>query len=117
MGTAVDLSREDTYLNWTPLYHDMGLVNNFLLCLPNGVPLVMLSPHDFVREPALWLRSLHDTGANVTWSPNFGYAISSERIQDDELRGVRLDGVRAFTLTPFSVFTNALRPMVCVMRH
>jgi acyl-CoA synthetase (AMP-forming)/AMP-acid ligase II len=96
MLAAMKLSGEDCCLNWTPLYHDMGLVNNFLLCMTSGVPLVMLQPHDFVRKPARWLQSLHDTGATLTWSPNFGFAISAQRIRDRELQGVRLDNVRAF---------------------
>ena len=96
MVTAMKLSREDVCLNWTPLYHDMGLVNNFFLCFTSGVPLVMMRPTDFVRTPALWLRGLFETGATVTWSPNFGFAITAQRVRDSEIEGVRLDGVRAF---------------------
>lgn len=86
----------DMYLNWTPLYHDMGLVNNFLLCLARGIPLVMLKPHDFVKDPALWLRALSDTGATTTWAPNFGFALAAQRVHDDQLAGVRLDHVKGF---------------------
>jgi acyl-CoA synthetase (AMP-forming)/AMP-acid ligase II len=96
MAAAMKLSTDDVCFNWTPLYHDMGLVNNFLLCLTKGVPLAMLSPHDFIKKPALWLRGLSQTGATVTWSPNFGFAITAQRVRDDEVRDVRLDHVRAF---------------------
>jgi acyl-CoA synthetase (AMP-forming)/AMP-acid ligase II len=96
MASAMALSPDDVCVNWTPLYHDMGLVNNFLLCLTRGVPLVMLSPHDFIRRPALWLRCLSDTRATITWAPNFGFAVASQRVADNELHGVRLDNVRAF---------------------
>jgi acyl-CoA synthetase (AMP-forming)/AMP-acid ligase II len=90
------LSSADLCVNWTPLYHDMGLVNNFLLCLVRGIPLVLLSPHDFVRRPGLWLRCLSQTGATVTWSPNFGFALAVRMARDNELDGVRLDHVRGF---------------------
>jgi acyl-CoA synthetase (AMP-forming)/AMP-acid ligase II len=96
MASVMALSPEDVCVNWTPLYHDMGLVNNFLLCLTRGVPLVMLSPHDFIRRPALWLRCLSDTRATITWAPNFGFAVAAQRAADKELEGVRLDSVRAF---------------------
>lgn len=96
MAHAMRLSSNDICLNWTPLYHDMGLVNNFLLCLTSGVPLVMLGPTDFVKRPALWLRALHSTGATITWSPNFGFALASQRVKDHEIEGVRLDHVKAF---------------------
>jgi acyl-CoA synthetase (AMP-forming)/AMP-acid ligase II len=96
MAAAMRVSSEDVCLNWTPLYHDMGLVNNFLLCLARGIPLVLVSPQEFIRKPALWLRGLSETGATITWSPNFGYAVTSRKAADDELERVRLDHVRAF---------------------
>ena len=95
MEGAMGLASDDVCFNWTPLYHDMGLVNNFFLCLTSGVPLAMLSPTDFVVRPARWLRGLHDTGATVSWSPNFGFALATERVAEAELEGVRLDRVRA----------------------
>jgi fatty-acyl-CoA synthase len=96
MRAAMRVSSEDICFNWTPLYHDMGLMNNFLLCLAHRVPLVMLNPLEFVKRPALWLRGLSATGSTVTWSPNFGFAISAQRVSDDELSGVDLSHVRAF---------------------
>ena len=96
MAAAMALSADDLCANWTPLYHDMGLVNNFFLCLARGIPLVLLSPQEFVRRPALWLRCLSQTGATTTWSPNFGFALTARKAQESELAGVRLDHVRAF---------------------
>ncbi len=96
MLPAMDLGRDDVCFNWTPLYHDMGLVNNFFLCLANGIPLVMMSPQDFVRRPALWLRGLWQTGSTVTWSPNFGFALAAKAASDKDLEGVRLEGVKGF---------------------
>jgi len=96
MAAAMALSATDLCVNWTPLYHDMGLVNNFFLCLARGIPLVLLSPQEFVRRPALWLRSLSQTGATITWSPNFGFALAARKAQESELESVRLDHVRAF---------------------
>ena len=96
MEQSMDLSPEDICFNWTPLYHDMGLVNNFLLCLCKGVPLALLGPEDFVKKPVLWLDGLSRTRSTITWSPNFGYALATQRIQDQELEGVRLDRVRTF---------------------
>jgi acyl-CoA synthetase (AMP-forming)/AMP-acid ligase II len=96
MAAAMALAADDLCVNWTPLYHDMGLVNNFFLCMARGIPLVLLSPQEFVRRPALWLRCLSQTGATVTWSPNFGFALAARKAQESELEGVRLDHVRAF---------------------
>lgn len=96
MAQAMQIRSDDICVNWTPLYHDMGLVNNFLFCLVQGTPLAMLVTFDFLKRPALWLRALSSTRATMTWSPNFGFALTSERVRDEELEGVRLDRVRAF---------------------
>jgi acyl-CoA synthetase (AMP-forming)/AMP-acid ligase II len=42
------------------------------------------------------LKGLSDTHATLTWSPNFGFALSAERVRDEEIQGVRLDQIRAF---------------------
>jgi acyl-CoA synthetase (AMP-forming)/AMP-acid ligase II len=96
MTVAMAVGGDDVFFNWTPLYHDMGLVNNYLTCLVSGIPLVLMSPHDFVKGPVSWLRGLFDTKSTVTWSPNFGFAVASQRIADDELSGLSLDHVRSF---------------------
>jgi acyl-CoA synthetase (AMP-forming)/AMP-acid ligase II len=96
MSEAMSLRSDDVGFNWTPLYHDMGLVNNFLLCLATGVPLAMMSPTEFVRRPASWLKGLAATGATQTWAPNFGFALATDRISEDEIQGVSLGHVRAF---------------------
>ena len=96
MWKAMALSAGDVCFNWTPLYHDMGLVNNFLLCLAFQLPLALLGPQDFVRQPSSWLRGLQESGATLTWSPNFGFALAAQRAEESELAGLRLHGVRAF---------------------
>lgn len=96
MTRAMKLRDDDVFFNWTPLYHDMGLVNNFFTCLWRGLPMVLQNPNDFVRKPGSWLRGLADTGSTVTWSPNFGYALAAERVNEKDMEGVRLDGVRQF---------------------
>ena len=94
MQEAMGITSEDTCFNWTPLYHDMGLMNNFMLCLTANIPLVLFSPHEFVKRPALWLKGLQDTGSTVTWSPNFGYAITAQRAREKQLEGLSLRHVK-----------------------
>jgi acyl-CoA synthetase (AMP-forming)/AMP-acid ligase II len=96
MATAMDVGRDDLFVNWTPLYHDMGLMNNFLMCLTRAIPLVMLSPFDMVKDPSIWMHAISDTGATTSWSPNFGYAIAAQRFDERKLQNVRLDHVRGF---------------------
>ncbi len=94
MVRAMNVVPDDTFLNWTPLYHDMGLINNFILCLVHEIPLVLMSPFDLMKCPALWPQALSDTGATTSWSPNFGFALAAQRSTEKQLEGIRLDQVR-----------------------
>ncbi len=96
MEAACGITKEDICFNWTPLYHDMGLINNFMLCMTAGIPLVLFSPHEFVKRPYLWLKAMQDTGSTFTWSPNFGYAITAQRTRDRQIEGLDLSHVKAF---------------------
>lgn len=96
MEAACGITQEDICFNWTPLYHDMGLINNFMLCMTAGIPLVLFSPHEFVKRPYLWLKAMQETESTFTWSPNFGYAITAQRTRDRQIEGLDLSHVKAF---------------------
>ncbi len=87
-GLAIDA--RDVSVNWIPLYHDMGLIDAFLLPLLSGCPTVLIPTTDFVREPRLWLEALHRYGGTISWAPNFAYALCTQRIRDDQLVGLDL---------------------------
>lgn len=95
MEVAMGITSDDICFNWTPLYHDMGLINNFMLCLTSNIPLVLFSPHEFVKRPYLWLKGMQDTGSTFTWSPNFGFAITAQRVRDRQIEGLDLSHVKA----------------------
>ena len=91
---AISLTRRDKVVSWLPLYHDMGLIAAFYLPLTCGVPLVQLSPMEWVTSPALLLSTLSSEGGTLCWLPNFAYNLMAERVREEDLAGVRLDSVR-----------------------
>ena len=94
VGDALQLRGDDVVVSWLPLYHDMGLIAGFLLPLVAGLPLVLMSPFDWVRRPALLLRAISDHGGTLCWLPNFAYNHMVRRIRARELDG-RLAGGHA----------------------
>lgn len=93
---ALALNEQDVIVSWLPLYHDMGLIAGFLLPLIQGVPLVLMSPFDWVAHPALLLRAIHDYKGTLCWLPNFAYNHCARRIRQRDLDGVSLASMRAF---------------------
>ena len=93
---ALELDASDVIVSWLPLYHDMGLIAGFLLPLMQGVPLVLMSPFDWVSHPAMLLRALDDYDGTLTWLPNFAYQHMARRIRKRDTEGIDLSRVRAY---------------------
>ncbi|HHB91503.1 MAG TPA: fatty acyl-AMP ligase [Anaerolineae bacterium] len=93
---AIDLRPDDVIVSWLPLYHDMGLIAGFIQPLVQGIPLVLMSPFDWVRHPALLLRAIHEYRGTLTWLPNFAYNHLARRVRGHDLAGLRLGSMRMF---------------------
>jgi acyl-CoA synthetase (AMP-forming)/AMP-acid ligase II len=72
----------------------MGLIAAFHLPLACGVPVVQLSPLEWVSAPVLLLQAISRERATTCWLPNFAYNLMADRTRDEDLDGVRLDGLR-----------------------
>jgi fatty-acyl-CoA synthase len=93
---AIALAEADVIVSWLPLYHDMGLIAGFLLPLFQGLPLVLMSPFDWVRNPALLLSAIDRFRGTLTWLPNFAYNHMARRIRDRDLDGLSLNSMRMY---------------------
>ena len=93
---AIDLRPDDVIVSWLPLYHDMGLIAGFMQPLVQGVPLILMSPFDWVKHPALLFRAIHEYNGTLTWLPNFAYNHLARRVRGRDMAGLRLNGMRMF---------------------
>jgi acyl-CoA synthetase (AMP-forming)/AMP-acid ligase II len=93
---AIALNDDDVIVSWLPLYHDMGLIAGFILPLVQGIPLVLMSPFDWVKHPAMLLRAITDYRGTLCWLPNFAYNHMARRIRQRDLEGVDLSSMRLF---------------------
>lgn len=101
---GLGLTARDVSVNWIPLYHDMGLIDAFLLPLLCGCPTVLIPTMDFMRDPGLWLRALHRYRGAISWAPNFAYHVTATRVSEDEVAGVDLSSWR--------IAINAAEPLL-----
>ncbi len=95
-SAAIRLNPADCIVSWLPLYHDMGLIAAFVLPLVQGIPLVLISPHHWVRDPKVMLHAISQYRGTLCWMPNFAYNFLAQRVRDDALEGVSLASMRAF---------------------
>lgn len=93
---AIDLDgNKDVIISWLPLYHDMGLIACFLLPILLNIPLVLLSPFDWVKAPYRLLQAVTRYKGTITWLPNFAYNFCAQKIRDRSLENVDLSSWRA----------------------
>ena len=81
-AAALGLTDDDVVVSWLPLYHDMGFIACFLLPLARGVPVVWLSPFEWVANPALLLEAASAERATLAWLPNFAYPFLAQRVRE-----------------------------------
>ena len=116
MAAAVEYGDDDRGLSWLPLYHDMGLVGSTLLSVSRRMPLVLVSPLSFVRNPLSWPRMLAEHRATVTAAPNFAYRLLARILPHSspfgDLGAVRvcLSGGERVSYSTLTRFADAAEP-------
>ncbi len=93
---SIGFTQDDVVVSWLPLYHDMGLIAGFLMPLLTGARLVLMSPFEWVRAPAMLMQAITRHGGTLCWLPNFAYNFCAQKIRDRDLEEVDLSRVRAF---------------------
>jgi fatty-acyl-CoA synthase len=95
-STALRVDEDDVVVSWMPLYHDGGMIAGHILPLVQGLPLVLMSPFDWVKHPGILFRAIGEYQGTLTWLPNFAYNHCVRRVREKDIEGVRLDSVKAF---------------------
>jgi acyl-CoA synthetase (AMP-forming)/AMP-acid ligase II len=106
---GLGLRSVDPSVNWIPLYHDMGLIDAFLLPLLNGCPTILIPTFDFMRDPSLWLWAVHRYRGALSWAPNFAYTLCATRVRDEDIVGLDLSSWRIAINAAESVLAPTLR--------
>jgi len=94
---ALRLNADDVIVSWLPLYHDMGLIACFLMPVLMGVPLVLMSPFDWVRAPYRLFQSVSRYKGTLSWLPNFAYNFCAQKVRDRDMEGLDLSSWRIIT--------------------
>jgi acyl-CoA synthetase (AMP-forming)/AMP-acid ligase II/acyl carrier protein len=66
--------------SWLPLYHDMGLIGGILFPLYSSFSNILFSPHQFIKEPLFWLKTISKFKVNITAAPNFAYDLCAKEL-------------------------------------
>ena len=89
-------SENDHICSWLPLYHDMGLFTTWLIPIIGGVPISMIDPFQWVKNPFSFLQLINDFQGTLCWLPNFAFNFLAMRINSEELSQIDLSTMRGF---------------------
>ena len=92
---ALQIEPSDVIVSWLPLYHDMGLIAGFLMPIFLGIPLILMSPFDWVKAPYLLMQAISKFKGTLCWLPNFAYNFCAKKIRPRDLQDVDLSSLRA----------------------
>jgi 1-acyl-sn-glycerol-3-phosphate acyltransferase len=95
VGGATNICPEDVGVSWLPLYHDMGLIGAWLTPLCFGIPVIVMSPLEFLTRPERWLWAFHRHRATLSAAPNFAYELCVRKTHERDLEGLDLSSWRA----------------------
>ncbi len=105
MIEAARVVKDDIFVSWLPLYHDMGLIGLLTIPMAIGCSLVLAAPQDFLSRPADWMRWLHDYRGTVTSGPNFSWVLATRALRRMNDTGELLD------LSPLRIALNGAEPV------
>jgi acyl transferase domain-containing protein/acyl-CoA synthetase (AMP-forming)/AMP-acid ligase II/acyl carrier protein/NAD(P)-dependent dehydrogenase (short-subunit alcohol dehydrogenase family) len=94
MVNRLKINSEDTIMNWMPFSHDMGLIGFHILEVATVSKIVNISTTTFIKNPGIWLDLVTKYKATVTSSPNFGYKILLQRLNEKQLANWKLNSLR-----------------------
>lgn len=112
MAQGFAATDQDVWVNWLPLFHDMGLMAGLLLPIWHGHSVHLMTPQQFLARPARWLEAISRYRGTFSGGPDFAYRLCVERLRDEELQQLDLscwrlafsgsEPVRPETLQQFS---------------
>jgi len=91
---AVQMSDDERMASWLPLFHDMGLVGAVLFSFCNNYTLFLTTPTQFIKRPALWLKTMHEQRCTVATAPNFGFDYCSRLVSEKDRDAMDLSHVK-----------------------
>lgn len=118
IGTGTDTNYPDSWGNWMPLYHDMGLIGYHIQPILRLVSQYQIDTMDFIMNPGTWLNVMGREQFTVGGTTSFGLALALKYIARGKQTGgwdfskmkALLNGAEPISVKTMEDFIEALAP-------
>ena len=91
-----EMTTNDRFINWLPLYHDMGFVGGILSPIRAGAHIRLLPSASVAQSPYVLFEAITKYRSTATAAPNFIFDIAVKRIDKEEIKKLNLSSLRLF---------------------
>lgn len=77
-------------ISWLPPYHDMGLIGGILSPIHRAMPVILMSPLAFLKNPLRWLQLISEYKATISPAPTFALNYCLHKIKPEDCQGLDL---------------------------
>ncbi len=100
---------ESVSVTWLPHFHDMGMLDGVLQPIFTGFRCIILSPAQFVQNPALWFEAISKYKATYSGGPNFCFDYAIRKIPQDQITSFNLSTLKTLYNGSEPVKTSTLK--------
>ncbi|KAI8915946.1 hypothetical protein EDD86DRAFT_268132 [Gorgonomyces haynaldii] len=93
-----------------PIYHDFGL-NTCLTTMMFGASIFINDPLTFIKDPLVWPTAIEKYKGNITFGPNFAFALTAKRMRDAKKR-YDMSSLQLITLGAEPAFQSTIDDIV-----
>lgn len=102
-------SMEKITVGWLPVHHDMGFIGSLMVSFFHGIELNLIPTETFIRNPAIWLKTISDVRATLSPAPTFAYDLLASRVSEIRLQGIDLSSWQYGWVGAEPIFSKTLQ--------
>jgi acyl-CoA synthetase (AMP-forming)/AMP-acid ligase II len=95
IARVLAMDADEVFVNWLPLFHDMGLMWGVVLPLMLGARVVTMSPARFIERPSRWVGAISRFRGTATAAPDFAYHLCARKTAREVVECLDLSCLRA----------------------